>query len=54
MLDLLSKTEKLGVKPYSSPMAPSVHLTREGETIEDPERYRRLVWEAELPYSHSS
>ena len=24
-------------------MAPGVHLTREGETFEDPERYRRLV-----------
>ena len=24
-------------------MAPSVHLTREGELFEDPERYRRLV-----------
>ena len=24
-------------------MAPSVHLTREGETFEDPKRYRRLV-----------
>ena len=43
VLDLLSETEKLGVKPCSSPMVPSVHLTREGETFEDPERYRRLV-----------
>ena len=43
MLDLLFKTRKLGVKPYSSPMAPSVHLTREGDTFEDLERYRRLV-----------
>ena len=24
-------------------MAPGVHLTREDETFEDPERYRRLV-----------
>ena len=24
-------------------MAPSVHLTREGETFEDSKRYRRLV-----------
>ena len=24
-------------------MVPSVHLTREGETFENPERYRRLV-----------
>ena len=43
MLDLLSKTGKLGVKPCSSSMALGVHLTREGETFEDPERYRRLV-----------
>ena len=43
VLDLLSKTRKLGAKPCSSPMAPSVHLTREGELFEDPERYRRLV-----------
>ena len=42
MLDLLSKTGKLGVKPCSSPMVPSVHLTREGETFEDPNRYIRL------------
>ena len=25
------------------PMVPSVHLTREGETFKDPERYKRLV-----------
>ena len=43
VLDLLSKTEKLGVKPCSSPMVSGVHLTREGKTFEDPERYRRLV-----------
>ena len=43
MLDLLSKTGKLRVKSYSSPMVPGVYLTREGETFEDPERYRRLV-----------
>ena len=43
MLNLLSETGKLGVKPYNFPMAPGVHLTREGETFEDPERYRRLV-----------
>ena len=43
MLDLLSETQKLWVKPCSSPMALGVHLTREGETFEDPERYRRLV-----------
>ena len=43
VLDLLSETRKLGVKPYSSPIAPSIYLTREDETFEDPERYRRLV-----------
>ena len=43
VLDLLSETKKLGAKPCSSPMAPGVHLTREGELFEDPERYRRLV-----------
>ena len=43
VLDLLSETGKLGVKPCSSPMVPGVHLTREGETFEDPERYRRIV-----------
>ena len=41
VLDLLSKTRKLGV--CSSPMVPSVHLTKEGKTFKDPERYRRLV-----------
>ena len=43
VLDLLSKTRKLGVKPCNSPKVPSVHLTGEGETFEDLERYRRLV-----------
>ena len=43
VLDLLFEIGKLGAKPYSSPVAPSVHLTREGELFEDPERYRRLV-----------
>ena len=43
VFDLLSETRKLGVKPCSSPMIPGVHLTREGETFEDPKRYRRLV-----------
>ena len=41
--DLLSETGKLGVKPCGSPMVPSVHLTREDEKFEDPERYRRPV-----------
>ena len=43
MFDLLFETGKLGVKPCSYLMVPSVHLTRKGETFEDPERYRRLV-----------
>ena len=43
VLYLLSETGKLGVKPCSSPMVPSVHLIREGKTFEDPERYGRLV-----------
>ena len=43
MLDLLFETGKLGIKTCSSPMVPSVHLTREGETFEDLDRYRRLV-----------
>ena len=43
ILDLLSETGKLWVKPCSSPMVLGVHLTREGGTFEDPERYRRLV-----------
>ena len=43
VLALLSKTGKLGVKSYISSMVPSVHLTREGKTFEDPKRYRRLV-----------
>ena len=43
VLDLLSETGKLGAKPCSSPMAPDVHLTREGELFEDTERYKRLV-----------
>ena len=43
MLDLLSEIGKLGVKPCSSLMVLDVHLTREGETFENPQRYRRLV-----------
>ena len=43
VLDSLSETRKLGAKSCSSPMALNVHLTREGELFEDPERYRRLV-----------
>ena len=43
MLDLLSEIGKLAAKPCQFPMAQSLHLTREGELFEDPERYRRLV-----------
>ena len=43
VLDLLSEIGKLGLKPFSSLMVPSVHFSREGETFEDPERYKRLV-----------
>ena len=43
VFDLLFDTGNLGVKSCSSPMVPGVHLTREGETFEDLERYRRLV-----------
>ena len=43
VLDLLSEIGKLGTKPCSSPMASSIHLTREDELFEDCERYRRLV-----------
>ena len=40
---LLSKTGKLATKSCQSPMAQSLHLTREGELFKDPKRYRRLV-----------
>ena len=43
VLDLLSETGKLTVKPCQSTMAQSIHLTREGELFEDLERYRRMV-----------
>ena len=43
VMDLLSKTEKLRAKPCSSPMAQSLHLTRERELFGDLEKYRRLV-----------
>ena len=39
---MLSETGKLGVKPCSTPMAPNVQLSKEGELFEDLERYRRL------------
>ena len=40
---MLSETGKLGARPCSTPMAPNVQLTKEGELFEDPERYRTLV-----------
>ena len=43
VLDLLFEIGKLGVKLCSSPMVSDVQLTREGETFEDLERYRKLV-----------
>ena len=43
VLDLLSETGKLAAKTCQSPMAQSLHLTREDELFEDLERYRRLV-----------
>ena len=43
MFDLLSETRKLTVKPCSSPMVSGVHLTKESETFEDPERYKRII-----------
>ena len=42
VLDPLSETRKLVVMPCQSPMAQSLHLTRENELFEDPKRYRRL------------
>ena len=42
VLDLLSETRKLAIKPCQSPMTQSLHLTREGELFEDPKRYRKL------------
>ena len=43
MFDLLSETGKLRVKLCSCPIVLGIHLTREGETFEDLERYKRLV-----------
>ena len=44
VLDLLSKIGKLAKKKsYHSPMAQSLHHTREDGFFEDLERYRRLV-----------
>ena len=43
VLDLLSETGKLVAKSCQSPMAQSLHLTRDGKLVEDPKRYKRLV-----------
>ena len=43
VLDLSSETGKLATKLCQSPMAQSLHLTREGELFENPKRYRKLV-----------
>jgi len=43
VLDLLSETIKLGVKPCSTLMIPNLQLAKEGELFKDPERYKRLV-----------
>ncbi|XP_071916283.1 uncharacterized protein [Coffea arabica] len=43
VLDLLFEMEKLGAKPTSTPMIPNLQLTKEGELLEDPGRYRRFV-----------
>ena len=40
---MLFEPWKLGAKLCSTPMAPNVQLTKEGELFEDPERYKRLV-----------
>ena len=43
VLDMLSETGKLGAKPCSTPVAPNIQLTKEGELFEDSKRYKRLV-----------
>ena len=43
VLDMLSETGKVGAKPCNTPMAPNVHLTKEGELFKDPGRNKRLV-----------
>ena len=43
VFDLLSEIGKLGAKPCNSPIAPGVHLIREGKTFKDPDKYKRLV-----------
>ena len=43
VFNMLSETGKLGAKPCSTPMAPNVQLTKEGELFEDPKKYKRVV-----------
>lgn len=43
VLDLLTETGKLGSKPCSAPMTPNMRLTGDGELMEDPKKFRRLV-----------
>lgn len=44
MLDLLAYTGNMGVKPFSTPMTPTVHLVKEvTNSFQDPKRYKRLV-----------
>ena len=43
VLDLLSETGKLGVKPCNTLMDPNVQFTKEGELFKDTKRYRRSV-----------
>ena len=45
VLDLLTETEKLGVKLYSTPILLNLQLTKDSELFEDPEKYRRLAGE---------
>ena len=51
VLNMLSETEKLGAKPCSTPMAPNVQLTKEGELFEDRE-IQKTGREIELSYSN--
>ena len=53
ILDMLSETGKLGVKPCSTPMALNVQLTKERELFGDLERYQKTRLEIELSYSNS-
>jgi len=43
VLDLLTETGKLGMKPCSTPMVPNQQLVKEGAAFPDPERYRKMV-----------